>query len=598
MKLTCQCRRMKRLRLPRPVRAILGGAVVGGALAIGGAVTLAGAAAVGGVALVLKRREQKHIQVPDQQEAEEDFESEGKFAHPAKVPESGAGGSYLVDADCAGLIAADYPSQARGGGAANSSESDPSGGAHMAHLQNQVDALAWQNRQMEQQLAEKDAEMMRRNQLTEVLYLRYWETSGQEAYNFWSENNLVKPEGCYPDIFPMRVSKLATPGADAQIRRKLNDPHKAGDWIFEMQPSSFSSSVRVLAVTPEQPDELGILGRGKCGFVYYGEMHMQNDEVCACALKRVPYDTPERKSNINAELAALKDIVGRPGVVQCLGVFGDWDDHTGQEYLWIVLELAEGLELGPAMQQVRSLQLQPGNLDRCYETCKMLLHQLFTTLSWLHARGRAHGDLKYANLRVRMGMEPGDVEGLEVIDFGCSAIFQGRLGMVPLNLTGTSVFNSPECARNNPREYLDACAQDMWAAGVLAVALFAEFLPFTCSSLPGQESDWQGLCSQHNEWAASYQVPHAIATCADPILEELHRRIPDQAQYEEVAELLRHLCHPQSTARATADAALQARLFTSLAPPRCNDPVCLAATAFLDSAVACVLACLPGTISV
>lgn len=43
--------------------------------------------------------------------------------------------------------------------------------------------------------------------------------------------------------------------------------------------------------------------------------------------------------------------------------------------------------------------------------------------------GRAHGDLKYPNLRVRMGTEPGEVEGLEVIDFGCSAMFQGDFSL-------------------------------------------------------------------------------------------------------------------------------------------------------------------------
>ena len=66
-------------------------------------------------------------------------------------------------------------------------------------------------------------------------------------------------------------------------------------------------------------------------------MQMPNDEVCACALKRVAY-TPDRQSMVNAELAALKDIAGKPGVVQCLGIFSDWDTHTGQECLWIVMK--------------------------------------------------------------------------------------------------------------------------------------------------------------------------------------------------------------------------------------------------------------------
>ena len=65
---------------------------------------------------------------------------------------------------------------------------------------------------------------------------------------------------------------------------------------------------------------------------------MPDDGVCACALKRVPYDTPDRRDMVNAELAALKDIAGKPGVVQCLGIYGDWDTHTGQECLWIVMK--------------------------------------------------------------------------------------------------------------------------------------------------------------------------------------------------------------------------------------------------------------------
>lgn len=76
-----------------------------------------------------------------------------------------------------------------------------------------------------------------------------------------------------------------------------------------------------------------------------------------------------------------------------------------------------------------------------------------------------------------------------------------------------------------------------------------------------------------NAQAASFEIPDAVATCAHPILKALRDQIPDEAQYVEVAELVRHLCHPQAAARATADAALQARLFTPPAPTRCHGPV-------------------------
>ncbi|KAL3154881.1 hypothetical protein ABBQ38_011419 [Trebouxia sp. C0009 RCD-2024] len=69
------------LRIPRPVRAILGGAVVGGALAFGGAVTVGGAAAYAGVALVLKGGRKKQTKRADQQHSE----SEIDLLHLAKA---------------------------------------------------------------------------------------------------------------------------------------------------------------------------------------------------------------------------------------------------------------------------------------------------------------------------------------------------------------------------------------------------------------------------------------------------------------------------------------------------------------------------------
>lgn len=64
---------------------------------------------------------------------------------------------------------------------------------------------------------------------------------------------------------------------------------------------------------------------------------MHNNEVWPCALKRMPYDSVGQKVMINAELAALKAVSQKPGVVQCLGVFHDWDRDSQQEGLWIVM---------------------------------------------------------------------------------------------------------------------------------------------------------------------------------------------------------------------------------------------------------------------
>lgn len=60
--------------------------------------------------------------------------------------------------------------------------------------------------------------------------------------------------------------------------------------------------------------------------------------------------------------------------------------------------------------------------------------------------------------------------------------------------------------------------------------------------------------------ATSYQVPDAVAKCAHPVLKYLRQQMTDEARYLEVASLVRH---PDVTARATADAALNSSLLTS-----------------------------------
>lgn len=47
------------------------------------------------------------------------------------------------------------------------------------------------------------------------------------------------------------------------------------------------------------------------------------------------------------------------------------------------------------------------------------------TLSWLHAEGRAHGDLKHLNIKVSLGHDFASVEDMQVLDFGCSSKYKG-----------------------------------------------------------------------------------------------------------------------------------------------------------------------------
>ena len=71
------------------------------------------------------------------------------------------------------------------------------------------------------------------------------------------------------------------------------------------------------------------------------------------------------------------------------------------------------------------------------------------------------------------------------------------------------MFISPEYARQQPDEYLDACAQDMWAAGVLTALLFGQFYPFGDHQLPDGKPDWQALRSERDSWVCCLVIMYA-----------------------------------------------------------------------------------------
>ena len=66
-------------------------------------------------------------------------------------------------------------------------------------------------------------------------------------------------------MYAVRV-QLASPDADLRMKRKRAQLTGSDNFThFDMRPAPFSSSVRMLAVTPDQPAELGQLGQGGCG---------------------------------------------------------------------------------------------------------------------------------------------------------------------------------------------------------------------------------------------------------------------------------------------------------------------------------------------
>lgn len=104
---------------------------------------------------------------------------------------------------------------------------------------------------------------------------------------------------------------------------------------------------------------------------------------------------------------------------------------------------------------------------RVYE----LAAQLFRALSYVHARGILHRDVKPANVLVR------DDGALKLVDFG--VVTQGRFVVAGQALLGTPAFTAPELIRGDapdPRA-------DLYAAGVTLYQVVTRRLPFRAETL-------------------------------------------------------------------------------------------------------------------
>ena len=102
------------------------------------------------------------------------------------------------------------------------------------------------------------------------------------------------------------------------------------------------------------------------------------------------------------------------------------------------------------------------------------------TLSQLHAMGRAHGDLKYANLRVQMGGEPGVFGHLETLDFGSSTRYRG--GHLPICKLSCSDCYSAVVQR------LSGCGRPMAASTQRRLPQVVVVCVFMCMACPHSAS--------------------------------------------------------------------------------------------------------------
>ncbi len=165
---------------------------------------------------------------------------------------------------------------------------------------------------------------------------------------------------------------------------------------------------------------------------------------------------PVRLSKVHREIEILKTI-HHPNIVHLL------ENIETEKYIGIVLEYASGGELFDFILQRRYLR---------ESMASKLFAQLVSGVSYLHAKGIVHRDLKLENLLLdRNG-------GIIISDFGFANRFDFTSASNDMMATscGSPCYAAPELVVSEG--LYTGCAVDVWSCGVILYAMLAGYLPY------------------------------------------------------------------------------------------------------------------------
>lgn len=186
------------------------------------------------------------------------------------------------------------------------------------------------------------------------------------------------------------------------------------------------------------------LGAGAFGTVYMGR-HITS-KTCV-AIKELAYHTKEDEAEVQKEIDVLKQC-SHPNIVSYYGML------TKDNNLWILMEFCK-------LGSVRDLIEMCDNKPLTEEQIVIVTRSAIKGLTYLHAKGIIHRDIKAANILLD------ETAQVKIADFGVSEV----LGKSK-DLMGTPYWMAPEvCAGES---YGPKC--DVWSLGITVIEM-AETLP-------------------------------------------------------------------------------------------------------------------------
>ncbi|KPV71910.1 uncharacterized protein RHOBADRAFT_39956, partial [Rhodotorula graminis WP1] len=200
---------------------------------------------------------------------------------------------------------------------------------------------------------------------------------------------------------------------------------------------------------------LQTLGEGEFGKVKLG-VHGERwgEDVAIKLIKRGNVDTAQRGEKVRREIEVLK-MVRHPNIVRL------YDVIETEKYIGIVLEYASGGELFDHILAHRYLKERDAS---------RLFAQLVSGVSYLHAKGVVHRDLKLENLLLDRN------RNVIITDFGFANRFNDARADLMATSCGSPCYAAPELVVSEGK-YVGT-AVDVWSCGVILYAMLAGYLPY------------------------------------------------------------------------------------------------------------------------
>ncbi|GAA5826094.1 hypothetical protein JCM11251_007162 [Rhodosporidiobolus azoricus] len=205
-----------------------------------------------------------------------------------------------------------------------------------------------------------------------------------------------------------------------------------------------------------------LIGRGTYGHVYIA-LSVTTGETIAVKQVEMPRTYSDKEdqrtkgmiSSLKAEIELLKDL-DHPNIVLYLGM------EQTPEFLSIFLEYVPGGSIGRIIRT-------HGKFEE--NVIKFFTHQILDGLSYLHALGILHRDMKADNILI-------DQDGMcKISDFGTSKksgdIYQNNENM---SMQGSIFWMAPEVIHNNKQGY--SAKADIWSLGCICIEMLAGSRPW------------------------------------------------------------------------------------------------------------------------